>query len=155
MPDTHIVILAAGKGTRMKSALPKVLHRAGDRTLIEHVLRAADSISPSSIVVVVGHQSDSIKDALRKRLGLAFALQEPQLGTGHALLQAEPLLRDASGTLVLLSGDVPLLRAETLAALVRRHEKRQAAATVLTAVVASPEGYGRIVREEGQIAAIV
>jgi bifunctional UDP-N-acetylglucosamine pyrophosphorylase/glucosamine-1-phosphate N-acetyltransferase len=155
MPDTHIVILAAGKGTRMKSALPKVLHRAGDRTLIEHVLRAATSIAPASIVVVVGHQADHVRQALGKQLGLSFALQEPQLGTGHALLQAEPLLREASGTLVLLSGDVPLLRAETLAALVRRHEKRQAAATVLTAVVASAEGYGRIVREEGQIAAIV
>src|SRR5438045_2634549 len=137
MPDTHIVILAGGKGTRMKSALPKALHRAGDRTLIEHVLRAAESISPASIIVVVGHQADQVKSALGKRLGLSFALQEPQLGTGHALLQVEPLLRDASGTLVLLSGDVPLLRAETLASLVRRHEKRQAAATVVTAVVAS------------------
>ena len=139
----------------MKSALPKVLHRAGDRTLIEHVLGAAESISPVSIVVVVGHEADQVKDALGIRLGLSFALQEPQLGTGHALLQAESLLRDARGTLVLLSGDVPLLRAETLAALVRRHERRQAAATVLTAVVPSPHGYGRIVREEGQIAAIV
>src|SRR5204863_5581387 len=126
-----------------------------DRTLIEHVLGAAESISPASIAIVVGHQADQVKEALGKRLGLAFALQEPQLGTGHALLEAEPLLRDATGTLVLLSGDVPLLRAETLAALVRRHEKRQAAATVLTAVVPSPEGYGRIVRAEGQIAAIV
>lgn len=155
MPDIHIVILAAGKGTRMKSALPKVLHRAGDRPLIDYVLRAASSVSPASIVVVVGHQADQLKEALKKRPGLSFALQEPQLGTGHALLQAEPLLRGASGTLVLLSGDVPLLRAETLASLVRRHEKREAAATVLTAVVPSPDGYGRIVREGGQIAAIV
>ncbi len=155
MPDIHIVILAAGKGTRMKSALPKVLHRAGDRPLIDHVLRTAASVSPASIVVVVGHQADDIKRALGKRLGLSFALQEPQLGTGHALLQAEPMLRGASGTLVLLSGDVPLLRAETLASLVRRHERRQAAATVLTALVPSPDGYGRIVREGGQIAAIV
>jgi bifunctional UDP-N-acetylglucosamine pyrophosphorylase/glucosamine-1-phosphate N-acetyltransferase len=155
MPDVHVVVLAAGKGTRMKSALAKVLHRAGDRPLIDHVLGTAASISPESVVVVVGHGADQVKDALGKRLGLSFALQEPQLGTGHALLQAEPLLRDASGTVVLLSGDVPLLRADTLAALVRRHEKRQAAATVLTAVVASPDGYGRIVREGGQIAAIV
>ncbi len=155
MPDVHVVVLAAGKGTRMKSALPKVLHRAGDRPLIEHVLGTAASVSPRSIVVVVGHEADQVKDALGKRLGLSFALQEPQLGTGHALLQAEPMLRDASGTLVLLSGDVPLLRPDTLASLVRRHEKRQAAATVLTAVVQSPDGYGRIVREEGQIAAIV
>jgi bifunctional UDP-N-acetylglucosamine pyrophosphorylase/glucosamine-1-phosphate N-acetyltransferase len=155
MSDTHIVVLAAGKGTRMKSALPKVLHRAGDRPLLDHVLRTAASLSPASIVVVVGHEADQVKDALVKRPGLSFALQEPQLGTGHALLQAEPLLRKMSGTLVLLSGDVPLLRAETLASLVRRHEKRQAAATVLTAVVPSPDGYGRIVREGGQIAAIV
>ncbi len=153
--DTHIVILAAGKGTRMKSALPKVLHRAGDRSLIGHVLRTAASVAPASIVVVVGHQADQIKESIRERPGLSFAVQEPQLGTGHALLQAEPLLRGASGTLVLLSGDVPLLRAETLASLVRRHEKRRAAATILTAVVPSPDGYGRIVRDGGQIEAIV
>ena len=155
MPDVHVVVLAAGKGTRMRSALPKVLHRAGDKPLIEHVLAAAASISPASVVVVVGYEAKQVKDALRKRLGLSFALQEPQLGTGHALLQTEPLLRDASGTLVLLSGDVPLLGRDTLAALVTRHEKRQAVATVLTAVVPAPDGYGRIVREGGQIAAIV
>jgi bifunctional UDP-N-acetylglucosamine pyrophosphorylase/glucosamine-1-phosphate N-acetyltransferase len=153
--DIHIVILAAGKGTRMKSALPKVLHRAGDRSLVDHVLRTAASVSPASIVVVVGHQADQVKESLRNRLGLSFAVQDPQLGTGHALLQAEPLLRDATGTLVLLSGDVPLLRADTLASLLRRHEKRQAAATILTAVVPSPDGYGRILREGGQIEAIV
>lgn len=155
MSDIHIVILAAGKGTRMKSALPKVLHRAGDRPLIDYVLRTAASVSPKSTVIVIGHEADQVKDAMGKRLGLSFALQEPQLGTGHALLQAESLLQGASGTVVLLSGDVPLLRADTLASLVRRHEKRRAAATVLTAVVPVPEGYGRIVRDAGQIAAIV
>ena len=155
MPDIHIVILAAGKGTRMKSALPKVLHRAGDRPLIDYVLKTAASVSPRSTVIVIGHEADQVKDAIGKRLGLAFALQEPQLGTGHALLQAESLLQGATGTVVLLSGDVPLLRADTLASLVRRHEKRQAAATVLTAVVSAPDGYGRIVRDAGQIAAIV
>jgi bifunctional UDP-N-acetylglucosamine pyrophosphorylase / glucosamine-1-phosphate N-acetyltransferase len=132
-----------------------VLLRAGDRTLVDHVLRTAAVVSPASVVVVVGHQADLVREALGKRLGLSFALQEPQLGTGHALLQAEPLLRGATGTLVLLSGDVPLLRPDTLASLVRRHEKRQAAATVLTAVVPSPDGYGRVVRDGGQIAAIV
>jgi len=155
MSDIHIVILAAGKGTRMRSALPKVLHPAGDRPLIEHVLRTAASLSPTSVVVVVGHEADTVKEALGKRPGLSFALQDSQLGTGHALLQAEPLLRGATGTLVLLSGDVPLLRPDTLASLLRRHEKRQAAATVLTAAVPSPDGYGRIVRDGGQIAAIV
>lgn len=156
MPDIHIVILAAGKGTRMKSALPKVLHRAADLSLIDHVLRAAGGVSPRSIVVVVGHEAEAVKDALGKRLGLRFALQEPQLGTGHALLQAEPMLAGARGTLVLLSGDVPLLRGDTLRSLVEKHQTSGAAATVLTAVVDRPEGYGRIVRDtRGRIGAIV
>jgi bifunctional UDP-N-acetylglucosamine pyrophosphorylase/glucosamine-1-phosphate N-acetyltransferase len=155
MPDIHLVVLAAGKGTRMKSAEPKVLHRAGDFSLIEHVLRAAASLSPSTITVVVGHLAERVRGVLAKRLGLRFALQEPQLGTGHALLQAEPHLAGASGTVVLLSGDVPLLRPATLEALVATHERTGAAATVLTARVADPAGYGRIVREDGRIAAIV
>jgi bifunctional UDP-N-acetylglucosamine pyrophosphorylase/glucosamine-1-phosphate N-acetyltransferase len=155
MPDIHLVILAAGKGTRMKSGMPKVLHRAGDRRLIEHVLRAAASLDATTTVVVVGHMADQVREALPERLGLRFALQEPQLGTGHAVLQAEPHLAGASGTIVLLSGDVPLLRPATLRALVATHERSGAAATVLTARVPDPEGYGRIVRIDGRIAAIV
>jgi bifunctional UDP-N-acetylglucosamine pyrophosphorylase/glucosamine-1-phosphate N-acetyltransferase len=155
MSDIHVVVLAAGKGTRMKSARPKVLHPAAGLPLIDHVLRAASALSPSSIAMIVGHEAEQLKNGLQIRLGLSFALQEPQLGTGHALLQAEPLLKGASGTLVLLSGDVPLLRAESLAALVRTHEERRAAATVLTAIVPAPAGYGRIVREGGRIARIV
>ena len=155
MSDRHIVILAAGKGTRMKSAQPKVLHRAAGLTLIEHVLRAAGTLHPTTIVVVVGHLAEDVERTVGKRLGLRFALQEPQLGTGHALLQAEPHLTDARGTLVLLSGDVPLLRPATLRALIRHHEEHGAAATVLTARVERPQGYGRIVRQQGSIAAIV
>jgi bifunctional UDP-N-acetylglucosamine pyrophosphorylase / glucosamine-1-phosphate N-acetyltransferase len=155
MSDIHMVILAAGKGTRMKSARPKVLHCASGLPLIEHVLRAADSLVPATTVVIVGHMADVVKQALRKWLGLRFAIQEPQLGTGHALLQAEPQLPAARGTLVLLSGDVPLLRPDTLRALIARHEQHRAAATVLTARVDRPHGYGRIVRERGAIAAIV
>jgi bifunctional UDP-N-acetylglucosamine pyrophosphorylase / glucosamine-1-phosphate N-acetyltransferase len=155
MPTTHVVILAAGKGTRMKSAEPKVLHQAGGLPLIEHVLRTADSLDPATTVAVVGHLADRVKAALGKRLGLRFALQQPQLGTGHALLQAEPHLAGASGTVVLLSGDVPLLRPATLKALVDTHHATGAAATVLTARVHGPHEYGRIVRENGRIAAIV
>lgn len=155
MADLHIVVLAAGKGIRMKSGLPKVLHRAAGLPLIEQVLRATDALHPSSIIIVVGHQADMLKSALGKRLGLSFAMQEPQLGTGHALLQAEPALQGARGTVLLLSGDVPLLRAETLTRLRDVHERTGAAATVLTAVVEQPHGYGRIVREGGRIAAIV
>src|SRR6187431_1094417 len=128
MSDTHIVILAAGKGTRMKSAAPKVLHAAGGLPLIEHVLKAADALRPATTVLVIGHLADRVKTALAKRPGLRFALQEPQLGTGHALLQAEPHLEGASGTVVLLSGDVPLLQASTLQALVEKHRARGAAA---------------------------
>src|SRR5918997_914694 len=118
MSYIHVVILAAGKGTRMKSARPKVLHEAGGLPLIEHVLRAADRLNPASITVIVGHEAGTVRAALVKRMGLGFALQEPQLGTGHALLQAEPALGGARGTLLLLSGDVPLLQGKTLEALV-------------------------------------
>ena len=151
----HVVVLAAGRGTRMKSAAPKVLHRAAALPLIEHVLRAAEAILPTTTVVVVGHQGDELRRALSNRSGLRFALQEPQLGTGHALLQAGPLLAEATGTLLLLSGDVPLLRGETLAGLLERHHQRSAAMTVLTARLDAPDGYGRIVRQKGQIDGIV
>lgn len=153
--DIHIVILAAGKGTRMKSGLPKVLHRAAGLSLIEHVLQTADSLRPASVVAVLGHEADRVRQALGARPGLGFALQEPQLGTGHALLQAEPALHGAKGTVVLLSGDVPLLRPATLGSLVQQHETTGAAATVLTAEVPAPDGYGRVVRQQGRIAAIV
>ena len=151
----HLVVLAAGKGTRMKSGLPKVLHAAGGLPLIEHVLRTADTLSPTSIVIVVGHQAEAVRGALAGRPNLQFALQEPQLGTGHALLQAGQALAGATGTVVLLSGDVPLLTPATLQALVNRHVETGAAATVLTAMVADPAGYGRIERRDGGISAIV
>ena len=155
MPELHLVILAAGKGTRMKSRLPKVLHEAGGLPLIEHVLRTADAIAPSTTIIVVGHEAAAVQERLSKRLGLRFAHQEPQLGTGHALLQAEPHLEGRSGTVLLLSGDVPLLRAGTLRGLVEHHRRANAAATVVTAVMKDPTGYGRIVRTSGSIAAIV
>jgi bifunctional UDP-N-acetylglucosamine pyrophosphorylase/glucosamine-1-phosphate N-acetyltransferase len=155
MPDIHIVVLAAGKGTRMKSSLPKVLHQVAGLPLIEHVLRTADSLAPASCTLVVGHMAERVKTALAGRSGLEFALQEPQLGTAHALLQAEPLLASARGTLVLLSGDVPLLRAATLRRLVAEHAARQAAVTVVTAAVERPHGYGRILRRGGDLVAIV
>ena len=153
--DTHVVILAAGKGTRMKSALPKVLHRIAGLPLIEHVLTGADALHPRSTSVVIGHQADALRGALRWRQDLTFVVQEPQLGTAHALLQTEEALRGATGTLVLLSGDVPLLTTSTLKTLVERHTSRGASATVVTAFVDDPKGYGRIVRVGEQIARIV
>src|SRR5512138_465869 len=155
MPDLHVVILAAGKGTRMKSQLPKVLHRVAGRAMIEYVLDVSDSLHPRSTVVIVGHGAERVREALASRTGLTFALQQPQLGTGHALLQAEPALQHARGTVLLLSGDVPVLGAETLRRLLDAHDRAGAAATVLTATVRDPHGYGRIVRSAGRIARIV
>jgi bifunctional UDP-N-acetylglucosamine pyrophosphorylase / glucosamine-1-phosphate N-acetyltransferase len=155
MTDLHVVVLAAGKGTRMKSALPKVLHRVAGLPMIEHVLAAATALRPRSTTIVVGHQAESVRAALLSHRGLTFVVQEPQLGTGHALLSTEPVLTGASGTVVLLSGDVPLLSTGTLKSLVDRHDSAGAAATVLTAVVDQPQGYGRIVRRGREIARIV
>jgi bifunctional UDP-N-acetylglucosamine pyrophosphorylase / glucosamine-1-phosphate N-acetyltransferase len=149
------VILAAGKGTRMKSARPKVLHRVAGAPMIEHVLGAAGALQPQSTTLVIGHQADALRAALSTHPHLSFVVQEPQLGTAHALLTTEPALHGATGTLVLLSGDVPLLSANTLKMLIDRHESAGAAATVVTAIVDEPTGYGRIVRSGEHIARIV
>src|SRR4051812_39987082 len=112
--DTHVVILAAGQGTRMKSQLPKVLHKIAGHPMIEHVLRTAAPLGPTTITVVIGHKAEVVRQQLRGRSTLEFALQEPQLGTAHALQQAERALAGRTGTVILLSGDVPMLTAGTL-----------------------------------------
>src|SRR4051812_27724345 len=152
---THVVILAAGKGTRMKSAQPKVLHRVAGEPMIEHVLACAERIQPQTVTVVVGHQADTLTAALATHRDLTFVVQEPQLGTAHALLTTEQALAGKTGLLVLLSGDVPLLTASTLQTLVERHQASGAAATVITAIVDEPHGYGRIIRSGKEIARIV
>ncbi len=139
----------------MKSARPKVLHEVAGLPMIEHVLAAAAQLSPASITVVVGHQGETVRGALASHGHIEFVVQEPQLGTAHALLTTEPLLRDQRGTLVLLSGDVPALSASTLKQLVETHARTAAATTVVTAHLAQPHGYGRIVRDGGKIARIV
>lgn len=153
--EAHVVILAAGQGTRMKSRLPKVLHPVAGRSMIAHVLRTAASVNPATTTLIVGHQADTVRDRLSDVPGLQFAVQEPQRGTAHALQQAEPALTGRTGTLVLLSGDVPLLTPATLTRLLEAHHAAGAAATVVTANVERPYGYGRIVRTNGRIARIV
>src|ERR1043165_8745632 len=153
--DIHVVVLAAGQGTRMKSKLPKVLHPLSGRPLIEHVLRTADAISPATVTVIVGHGGDAVRERVGNRPIVDFAVQEPQLGTAHALQQAESRLAGKQGMVILLSGDVPLLTADTLRGLVETHQRAKAAATVVTAEVERPYGYGRIVRTRGRIAKIV
>jgi bifunctional UDP-N-acetylglucosamine pyrophosphorylase/glucosamine-1-phosphate N-acetyltransferase len=153
--DIHVVVLAAGKGTRMKSRLPKVLHQISGLTIIERVIRTAAALQPASITVVVGHGGDEVQRSLAKRNQLQFVTQSQQLGTGHALLQARTHLEGKTGTVVLLSGDVPLLTADSLQALLATHQEASAAATVITANFARPYGYGRIVRTNGKISKIV
>ena len=147
MSDLHIVVLAAGKGTRMKSAQAKVLHRVAGRPLIQYVLDSARALAPRSTTVVVGHEADNVQRSLATQRHITFVVQEPQLGTAHALLTTEHALKGAKGTLVLLSGDVPLLTSNTLKTLVDRHDSTGAAATVVTAIIDEPSGYGRIVRD--------
>ena len=153
--DTHVVILGAGQGTRMKSRLPKILHPVAGRPMIEHVLQTADSASPATITLIVGHGADVVRERLGGWRQVQFAVQQPQRGTAHALQQAEAHLAGRTGTLLLLSGDVPLLTPATLRRLLDRHRTAGAAATVVTAIVERPYGYGRIVRAKGRIARIV
>jgi len=154
--DLHVVILAAGKGTRMKSARPKVLHPLAGRPLIDHALRTVDQLAATSTILVVGHGAEEVTSALSARPHLQFVVQSPQLGTGHALLQTRSALAGKSGTVLLLYADVPLLQASTLVRLVETHHAARAAATVLTADLDDPYGYGRILRDRsGKIVRIV
>jgi bifunctional UDP-N-acetylglucosamine pyrophosphorylase/glucosamine-1-phosphate N-acetyltransferase len=151
----NVVVMAAGQGTRMRSRRPKVLHTLGGRQLLQHVLGAVADLGATRTVVVTGHGADEVEQSARAP-GLAFVRQQPQLGTGHALQQAAPLLDD--GTTLVLSGDVPLIRSETLARLVAAAAGDRLA--LLTIELAQPHGYGRVVRngagERGaSIAAIV
>jgi bifunctional UDP-N-acetylglucosamine pyrophosphorylase / glucosamine-1-phosphate N-acetyltransferase len=154
-PDTSIVILAAGKGTRMRSDLAKVLHRAGGRPLIEHVLRACQPLKPAQILVVVGHQAEDVA-AVAAHFGAPTVVQQPQRGTGHAMQVARRAIRKGAKFAIVLPGDAPLLRPETLAALLETHRRGDACATILSAELPDPSGYGRIVRDsEGRVQAIV
>ncbi|MFH1892601.1 MAG: sugar phosphate nucleotidyltransferase [Candidatus Zixiibacteriota bacterium] len=149
------VVLAAGKGKRMKSDLPKVLHLLAGKPIIEHVLGTLGELEIDKTVVVVGHQAERVINAI-SRFGVSFAEQKQQLGTGHAVQMTEEQLSDFDGDVVVLAGDVPMLRAETVKNLLAEHRKRGAVATVLTAMLPDPTGYGRIVRDpDGMILKIV
>jgi bifunctional UDP-N-acetylglucosamine pyrophosphorylase/glucosamine-1-phosphate N-acetyltransferase len=145
--NLEVIILAAGLGTRMKSATIKILHRAAGRPIIDYVLDLACDLCPNPPVMVIGHQRDAVQSAVGGRA--RFAIQEQQLGTGHAVLQAAAALSDAAGKRVLiLSGDVPLTRPETLRRLLEEHEREGNALTLLTMKLSDPAMYGRIVRDE-------
>jgi bifunctional UDP-N-acetylglucosamine pyrophosphorylase/glucosamine-1-phosphate N-acetyltransferase len=145
---TVAVILAAGKGVRMKSDLPKVLHRLGGKPMVEYVIRTAEEAGAEKIILVIGHRWEQAQESL-KHLNVEFVMQREQLGTGHAVLQTQKLLSDFEGDVLVLCGDVPLLRSDTLKRLIKEHGEKKASATVLTAIFGDPTGYGRIVRDEG------
>ena len=139
------VIMAAGKGTRMKSDLPKVLHKVLGETMVSRVVDLSEEIGAAKTVVVIGHKKELVEEELKNRT-VALAVQAEQLGTGHAVMMAEPALKDFKGNVLILSGDVPLLTASTLHKLIATHNEMEADATVLSAIFEDPHGYGRIVR---------
>ena len=153
MSNIDVVIMAAGKGTRMQSSMPKVLHRLGGRALLQHVIDTAQRIQARRVVVITGHGAEQVESMLAAQSGLQSVRQMPQLGTGHAMQQAVPVLEDDGVTLV-LSGDVPLIQADTLLALLTLCDNSHLA--LLTLQTPTPAGYGRILRNpQQQVSGIV
>lgn len=151
-----IAVLAAGKGTRMKSDLPKVLQPLAGSTMVERVLASCAHLQPERQLLIVGHQAERVEQSLAHRAGLEFVLQQPQNGTGHAVQQLLQPLADFQGDLLVLNGDVPLLRPETLEQLLQRHRDSGAAVTLLTARLSDPTGYGRVlVNSKGTVSGII
>ncbi|MDX6445176.1 MAG: bifunctional UDP-N-acetylglucosamine pyrophosphorylase / glucosamine-phosphate N-acetyltransferase [Blastocatellia bacterium] len=146
-----ILILAAGLGTRMKSRMAKVLHKLGGRPIIAHVCRTALSLEPRRTQVVIGHQADAVRAAVEHELGkhaASFLIQTEQRGTGDAVMTAQGVLADAKSTVLILSGDVPLVRLETLQTLIDQHLADRASCTLLSVRFENPTGYGRVARDE-------
>ncbi|MDA7685665.1 sugar phosphate nucleotidyltransferase [Candidatus Marinimicrobia bacterium] len=141
----HIGILAAGKGSRMESTLPKVLHKLNGKSLIDYVLETASELKPQSTTLVVGFEKDLVKSHT-KNYKVNYVSQDNQLGTGHAVLQMQNVLENQKGHLLILSGDVPNIKSASLFPIIRHHIKNNHSATVLTAIVSDSTGYGRIIR---------
>ncbi len=154
-PDLQVCVLAAGQGKRMRSNQPKVLHKVLGRAMIDYVLHTVEELRPKSIAVVTGHASEQVRAHVGQPANLSWVIQDKQLGTGHAVKQCEEVIRDVRDVLI-VCGDTPLLRSDTLSALVDVHRSNDAAVTVLTAKVDEPYGYGRIQRDaKGNVTGIV
>ena len=150
-----VLILAAGKGTRMKSGKAKVLHEVFNEPMIHHVVRTAQQLEPLQTLVVVGHQQDAVRNALAD-FPVDYALQEQQLGTGHAVLATEPSLQHRADTIMILCGDTPLIRKETLISMLQAHSAKKSTLTVMTTILENPANYGRILLSaDDQVLAIV
>ena len=146
------LILAAGKGTRMKSDLPKVIHKVNGIPMVKKILNELEKLGTEENILILGHKKEEILEELGE---IKYAVQEEQLGTGHAIMQAENLLKDYEGDVMILCGDTPLLRHETLKAMYEAHKKSGVATTILTSVYENPFGYGRIVKDGEKVTAIV
>ena len=142
------LIMAAGKGTRMESDLPKVLHTVHDRPLLDYVIDAALKTGSEKIIVIIGHQAELVRKTFASR-NLIFVEQFEQLGTGHAVLQAQHVFSHYQGNILILCGDVPLLSAEILQQFINEHVSSRVTLSVLTTLLDNPQGYGRIVKEDG------
>lgn len=154
MTNIYAVILAAGKGTRMKSKLYKVLHPVCGKPMVEHVIDQISNLHTQKIVTIVGHGAEKVKGYLGDKS--EFALQAEQLGTAHAVRQAEEILAKEDGCTLVVCGDTPLIKSETMESLVKYHQEQEAKATILTAYAEHPDGYGRIIRsQEGTVERIV
>ncbi|MFV9834544.1 bifunctional UDP-N-acetylglucosamine diphosphorylase/glucosamine-1-phosphate N-acetyltransferase GlmU [Bacillus stercoris] len=149
MDKRFAVVLAAGQGTRMKSKLYKVLHPVCGKPMVEHVVDEALKLSLSKLVTIVGHGAEEVKKQLGDKS--EYALQAEQLGTAHAVKQAQPFLADEKGVTIVICGDTPLLTAETMEEMLKEHTQREAKATILTAVAEDPTGYGRIIRSQNGV----
>ena len=146
MSNRYAIILAAGQGTRMKSQLYKVLHPVCGKPMVQHVIDQVNQLQIEDIVTVIGHGAEKVQEQLGD--SCKYALQEQQLGTAHAVMQAESVLAGKRGITLVICGDTPLIKAETMEALIALHEKSQAKATILTAYADQPDGYGRVIRSE-------
>ncbi|MBI5748491.1 MAG: NTP transferase domain-containing protein [Nitrospinae bacterium] len=150
MERLAVIILAAGKGKRMRSHLPKVLHPLANKPLLAHVIDLAKGLNPERIIVVIGHGAERVREEFSRNHDIEFVEQKEQLGTGHAVQQTGESLRDYDGNILILSGDVPLLKTDTIHKLIKIHTESDAVVTVLTAEVDNPSGYGRVVRDSNR-----
>ena len=152
--DLRICILAAGKGSRMNSELPKVLHEINNKPLLHFVLETSESLNPKEIILIIGFKKDMVIKSVNK-FNVSFAYQEQQKGTAHAIMQCKENLIDKSGQTLVLSGDVPFISNNTLKNLIEIHNKNESLGSILSANIEDPSGYGRIVRDNDKFVKIV
>ena len=147
------LILAAGKGTRMKSSIPKIIHKVNGVPMISKIINVLNNLNPEENILILGYKKEEVLKVVGE--DSSYVLQNEQLGTGHAVMQAKEKLKDYDGDVMILCGDTPLLKSETLKALYDFHKSTNATTTILTSIYENPFGYGRIVKEDGLVKAIV